>query len=135
MRAMVLATEQKYICERERELPDAEQTVFWFMDLTPSEKAHLQDMVVAREENGLKYYRGAEQSMRALHMGLVRVDGLTGADGKPVVLRRDFSLPRLPGGKHPWAEESLALIPQWAVGEVALHIINHSFLSDDETKN
>lgn len=135
MRAVQQIESRVYVCEAEKALPEAEQTRFWLTPLTPIEQAYIEDGYFGLGDDGSRVTRASQQGLNALHLGLEKVENLLRADGTPVTLERDFTLPRLPGGKHPWKQSSLAAIEKAARGEVALQIINHAYLDEPTRKN
>ncbi len=136
MRAVQQIESRVYVCERERELPEAEQTRFHLVALTPTEQAFIEDGYFGADlVDGGRMVRAAQQGIHALSLGISRVDNLLREDGAPVILERDTSQPRLPGGKFPWKEASLAMLPKSVRAEVALQIINHAYLDETTRKN
>ncbi len=135
MRAVQQIESHPFVCECEKNLPEAEQTRFWITQLTPIELAYVEDGYFGKTEDGNTITRAAVQAINALHLGLDRVENLPRSDGTPTILERDLTLSRLPGGKHPWKQSSLAAIEKAARGEVAKKIIDDAYLDETTRKN
>ena len=84
-----------YVLKDDRELPEAEQTVFELRGLTVSEEAAVSDsMILAHGGTDELSFRAGTHQLTILRMGLRRWSNFAGNDGKPVPFEVGKGYPR-----------------------------------------
>ncbi len=145
MKAIDLLAERSYVLEAERNLPEAERTVFWIRGLpydlylkvqgavTPTVK--LPGKFIGRNadlnEATIELQPGFRQQLEfeILSWGLVRVDNLIGPDGRPL----SYPGPNAPEQvKKDWLGRWL---PPAVRTELANAITEGSTLTEEQEKN
>lgn len=130
MKPVQIFAESEYICECDRDLPEAEQTIFILCSLTIEQEAFIDDDMLdihGKMKSGTLYNN-------LLNLGLKGVRNFK-ANKKEIKFKRDEKGVDLPGRLKPWNSKDLQRIPIRQRREIGAKIRTLGEIGDDEAKN
>lgn len=131
MKPVQIFSEFEYVCMCDRQLPEAEQTVFILTSLTVEQDAYLDDHMEGDEFGKAAY---GTVILNSLHMGLKGVKNFK-AGNKELKFKRDEKGAEFPGRIRAWRSEDLQKIALKERREICTKIRGLGDIEVKEAKN